>query len=64
MVEKTIQNQDNIKHLLCEKDKKTSTHITYPYGWTTDEIPLADLKKAVIVVLDGKMKQSAIYCLL
>lgn len=59
MVEKTLQNPDNIKHLLCEKDKKTGTHITYSYGWTTDEIPLADLKKAVILVLDGKMKQSA-----
>jgi len=59
MVEKTSQNPDNVKHLLCEKDKKTNTHITYPYGWTSDEIPLADLKKAVILVLDGKMKQSA-----
>ena len=59
MVEKTSQNPDNIKHLLCEKDKKTGTHITYPYGWKTDNIPLADLKKAVILVLDGKIKQAA-----
>ena len=59
MVEKTSQNPDNIKHLLCEKDKKTGSHITYPYGWTTNDIPLADLKKAVIFVLDGKMKQAA-----
>jgi len=59
MVEKTSQNPDNIKHLLCEKDKKTGSHITYPYGWKTDYIPLAELKKAVILVLDGKMKQAA-----
>jgi len=59
MVEKTSKNPDNIKHLLCEKDKKTGSHITYPYGWKTDYIPLAELKKAVILVLDGKMKQAA-----
>ena len=59
MVEKTSQNPDHIKHLLCEKDKKTATHMTYPYGWTTDYIPLADLKKAVTLVLDGKMKPAA-----
>ena len=59
MVEKTSKNPDNIKHLLCEKDKKTGSHITYPYGWTTDDIPLAELKKAVILVLEGKMKQAA-----
>jgi len=59
MVEKTIENPDNIKHLLCEKDRKTGTHITYPYGWITDNIPLVDLKKAVTLVLEDKMKQSA-----
>jgi len=60
MVEKTSQNPDHIKHLLCEKDKKTATHMTYSYGWTTDDIPLADLKKAVMLVLDGKMKPAAL----
>ena len=59
MVEKTSQNPDHIKHLLCEKDKKTATHMTYSYGWTTDDIPLADLKKAVMMVLDGKMTPAA-----
>ena len=59
MVEQTVQNQDGVKHLLCEKDKKTGRHITYPYGWKTDDIPLDDLKKAVGLVLDGKMKQGA-----
>ena len=59
MVEQTVQNQDNVKHLLCEQDKKTGRHITYPYGWKTDDIPLDDLKKAVGLVLDGKMKQGA-----
>ena len=59
MVEQTIQLPDGAKHLLCEKDKKTGSHITYPYGWKTDTIPLDDLKKAVGLVLDGKMKQGA-----
>lgn len=59
MVEQTIQLPDGPKHLLCEKDKKTGDHLTYPYGWKTDTIPLDDLKKAVGLVLDGKMKYSA-----
>lgn len=59
MVEKTIQLSGGPKHLLCEKDKKTGDHLTYPYGWKTDTISLDDLKKAVGLVLDGKMKYSA-----
>ena len=59
MVEQTIQLPGGPKHLLCEKDKKTGSHITYPYGWNADVIPLDNLKKAVGLVLDGKMKQSA-----
>lgn len=59
MVEQTIQLPNGAKHLLCEKDKKTGSHITYPYGWKTDTIPLDDLKKAVGLVLEGKMKQGA-----
>ncbi|MDH4473958.1 MAG: tetratricopeptide repeat protein [Fluviicola sp.] len=60
MVEKTIQfSEDSPKHLLCEKDKTTGDHITYPYGWTTDDITLEELKKAVILVLDGKLTKGA-----
>lgn len=60
VVEKTIQIGENgAKYLLCEQDKKNGTHITYPYGWSTDKIPLDDLQKAVILVLDGKMTQGA-----
>lgn len=59
MVERTIQLPDGPKHLLCEKDRKTGDHLTYPYGWKTDTIPLDDLKKAVGLVLDGKIKYSA-----
>lgn len=59
MVEQTIQLPGGPKHLLCEKDKKTGDHITYLYGWETDAIPLDDLKKAVGLVLDGKMKKGA-----
>jgi tetratricopeptide (TPR) repeat protein len=55
-VEKTIElEKGGAKHLLCEQDKKTGGHITYPYGGTTDNIPLDDLQKAVILVLEGKL---------
>ncbi|MBF9142073.1 tetratricopeptide repeat protein [Hymenobacter properus] len=60
VVEKTFElEKGGPKHLLCEQDKSTGGHITYPYGWSTDTIPLADLEKAVALVLDGKMQQSA-----
>lgn len=60
VVEKTIQlESDGAKHLLCEQDKNTGDHITYPYGWTSDNIPLDDLEKAVKLVLDGKMEYGA-----
>jgi len=60
VVEKTIQlEKDGAKHLLCEQDRKTGTHITYPYGWSVDNIPLDDLQKAVIWVLEGKMNAAA-----
>ncbi|MCR6640642.1 MAG: tetratricopeptide repeat protein [Sporocytophaga sp.] len=59
MIEKTIELPNGPKHLLCEKDKKTGSHFTYPYGWKTDTIPLDDLKKAIELVLEGKMKPSA-----
>jgi len=60
MVEKTIElPPDNAKHLLCEKGKEKGSHITYPYGWKTDNIPLEELKKAIGYVLDKKMKKGA-----
>jgi len=60
VVEKTMQlEKDGPKHLLCEQDKKTGGHITYPYGWAMDNIPLDDLQKAVILILDGKMNNAA-----
>lgn len=60
VVEKTIQLEEGgPKHLLCEQDKKTGSHITYPYGWSTDTIPIDDLEKAVRLVLDGKMQMGA-----
>jgi tetratricopeptide (TPR) repeat protein len=59
VVEKTIQlEKDGAKHLLCEQ-QKTGGHITYPYGWSTDNIPLDDLQKSVVMVLNDKMKPSA-----
>ncbi len=59
-IEKTIQlDKDGAKYLLCEQNKQAGEHITYPYGWATDNIPLDDLQKAITLVLDGKMKKSA-----
>lgn len=59
MVEQTIQLPDGAKYLLCERNKETGSHITYPYGWKTDDIQLDDLKESVKLVLDEKMPQGA-----
>lgn len=59
MTEKTIQlEEDGAKHLLCEREK-SGVHHTYPYGWSTDAIDYASLKKSVILVLNKEMKPSA-----
>jgi tetratricopeptide (TPR) repeat protein len=60
VVEKTIQvEKDGVNFLLCEQDKKTGEHITFPYGWKEDNITTDELEKAVKLVLDGKIKQVA-----
>ena len=60
VVEKTIQiEKDGLNFLLCEQDKKTSGHITYPYGWKEENITVEALEKAVRLVLDGKMTPAA-----
>jgi tetratricopeptide (TPR) repeat protein len=60
VVEKTVQLEDDgLRYLLCEQDKKTGRHITYPYGWKEDNIPVADLEKSVKLVLNGKMQAGA-----
>lgn len=60
MVEQTLQMEaDDVKHLLCERDKKSGSHITYPYGWKSDTILPAALTDAVVLVLDGKLKFGA-----
>lgn len=60
LIEKSISiEKDGVMHLLCEQDKVKKVHITYPYGWTTDNIPTHEIEKAVKLVLDGKMKASA-----
>lgn len=56
-VEKTIQTNGGFKHSLCEQE--ADTHLTYPYGWKTDTIPLEDLKGAVILILKGKLQKTA-----
>jgi tetratricopeptide (TPR) repeat protein len=60
MIEKTFQlEKDGAKHLLCERVKNTGGHITYPYGWSEDNIPVEDIRKVVGKVLDGKMNPAA-----
>ena len=60
VIEKTIQiEKDGANFLLCEQDKKTGGHITYPYGWKEENITTEDIEIAVKLVLDGKMKQGA-----
>lgn len=46
------------KHLFCEEGKNGS-HYTYPLGWSSDDIPLKDFRKAIIDALDDKLKPSA-----
>ena len=60
VVEKTFQiEKDGANFLLCEQDKKTGGHFTYPIGWKEENITSEDLEKAVKLVLDRKMKPSA-----
>jgi tetratricopeptide (TPR) repeat protein len=59
LVEQTASNLDGAKHILCETNKKTGMHYTYPYGWKTETVPLLDLEKAVGLILDGKLKFGA-----
>lgn len=59
MVEKTVEAEDGIKNLLCEKDRKSGSHITYPYGWKSDSIEPEALTKAVELVLTGKLEYGA-----
>lgn len=59
MVEKTTQLPGGSKHLLCEKDKKNGSHITYPFGWKSDTISLESLIDGVKLVLNEKLKMGA-----
>lgn len=59
MTEKTIQLSENsAKHLLCSRETD-GTHHTYPYGWSSDDIPFDEFEKAVVLVLDGKIGAGA-----
>lgn len=58
LTEQTLQVPGGPKHLLCE-EKRDGVHLTYPYGWDTDDIDYGDLKKAVVQVFEGKMKPAA-----
>jgi tetratricopeptide (TPR) repeat protein len=56
-IEKTIQVAGGQKHLLCEI--MADSHLTYPYGWKTDTIPLEEIKKAIALVLEEKLQKTA-----
>ncbi len=49
---------DDIKYVLCEKDQQGG-HYTYPYTWKTEVVTPEEIKKAVILVLEGKMTYGA-----
>lgn len=59
LTEKTVAEIDGVKHLLCGIDKETGTHYTYPIGWKTDDIDYKELKKYVLMILNGEMKPQA-----
>ncbi|WP_264520595.1 tetratricopeptide repeat protein [Flavobacterium sp. N1994] len=56
-VEKTIQIANGNRHVFCEVQEES--HLTYPYGWKTDTIPLEDIKKAITQVLEGSLQKTA-----
>lgn len=58
LTEKTMRlSEDSPDHLFCEK-LKAGAHRTFPYGWK-DKISLFDFRKAVYLVLEGKMEEGA-----
>jgi tetratricopeptide (TPR) repeat protein len=60
LTEKTMDlgKLDNTKHLFCETVKGGGHH-TYPFGWTTEAIPLKNLREVVLRVLEEKTQPSA-----
>lgn len=59
ITEKTIQLEKNgPKHLLCER-KNDGDHITYSYGWKSDEISLEELLTACYKVFEGEIHAGA-----
>lgn len=59
ITEKTVQLEKNgPKHLLCEREND-GDHITYSYGWKTDEISLEELLEACFKVFEGEIKVGA-----
>lgn len=60
LTEKTIDlgALDNTKHLFCETEKGGG-HRTYPFGWTTETIPLKSLREVVVRVLEEKTTPAA-----
>lgn len=59
LTEKTDAEIDGVKHMLCGIDKETGTHYTYPIGWKLDDIDYKELKKYVLMILNGEMKAQA-----
>jgi tetratricopeptide (TPR) repeat protein len=59
MVEKSASGSGAAVYQLCEKIKKTGAQLIYPQGWDQESVPLEDLKRLVILVLEGKVKAVA-----
>jgi tetratricopeptide (TPR) repeat protein len=59
MVEKAASGSGTPVYQLCEKSKKAEVHLIYPQSWDSESVPLEDLKKSVMLVLDGKLKAGA-----
>lgn len=56
MIEKSLPAANEPTFRLCEKNKKTGSHLMYPQGWDAEQVPLGELKTSLALVLDGKMK--------
>lgn len=58
-VERTQKMGNGPDFLLCEYDRQSGGHRTYPYGWQSANMSIAAIYEGVKLVLNGKMTPSA-----
>ncbi|GAB3289310.1 tetratricopeptide repeat protein [Hymenobacter tenuis] len=58
-IERTLPLNNGPSYLLCEADRASGAHRTYPYGWKPTELSVGAIGEGVLLVLDGKMTPSA-----